>query len=603
LYSKINGIFTVLNSKGFCLFSLDKKVRKIYFFRNALFNISLDTLEERNSLEWIPDKDAREDCIKKGKSKEVECHNYIRVFIRQDNGRVLVCGTYAYSPKCREYEEKSFQQEQQFDGQALSPYDPRHNSTILFVPGNGKNRNSVSDFAGNDPLIYWKPLSFDSDGVRTQRDDVKILDSPNFVGSFEYGKYVYFWFREWAAESNTFDREVYARVARICKNDRGGRGPTARNRWTTFLKARLNCSIASATPFYFNELQAITKPMRVFGTDVVYALFTTPASSFQMSAICIFAMKTVEHIFDHGDFKVKENPQSLWISHKYSSQYRNLPLPRPGSCPSNSSVLNDAVISFLSRNAIMHSAIPSFSTGPIYVQGPEKAHFTRIAVLPQLKAVSGIFFNAIYLGTADGHLVKLIETDTGLITVVESIRVFKNKLPVVDLAISKDRMVVVSADEVATVPLQNCDMQVTCHKCVGLQDGYCAWNSLARKCQEALFYTDFSFIQNLSFGFSSRCYGMPGNVDYNIDEGDDCDACARLTTNDLLIAGDHYSYVRQVNGDVDGLVRPLTLKDRGATSSSASTVTTPIIRTFPEKSAAGYSGTLTMGYKAKQVYL
>lgn len=65
---------------------------------------------------------------------------------------------------------------------ALSPYDPRHNSTILFVPGNGKNRNSgiysgtVSDFAGNDPLIYWKPLSFDSDGVRTQRDDVKILD-------------------------------------------------------------------------------------------------------------------------------------------------------------------------------------------------------------------------------------------------------------------------------------------------------------------------------------------------------------------------------------------------------------------------------------------
>lgn len=47
--------------------------------------------------------------------------------------------------------------------------------------------------------------------------------------------------------------QVYARVARVCKDDKGGPRPS-HDKWTSFLKARLNCSIGAATPFYFNEL-------------------------------------------------------------------------------------------------------------------------------------------------------------------------------------------------------------------------------------------------------------------------------------------------------------------------------------------------------------
>ena len=53
-------------------------------------------------------------------------------------------------------------------------------------------------------------------------------------------------------------KKVYSRVARVCKNDEGG-SHKFRNRWTTFLKSRLNCSVPGDYPFYFNEIQSTTR--------------------------------------------------------------------------------------------------------------------------------------------------------------------------------------------------------------------------------------------------------------------------------------------------------------------------------------------------------
>lgn len=47
---------------------------------------------------------------------------------------------------------------------------------------------------------------------------------------------------------------VYSRVARVCLNDKGGPHPF-NDRWTSFLKARLNCSIPGEYPFYFDEIR------------------------------------------------------------------------------------------------------------------------------------------------------------------------------------------------------------------------------------------------------------------------------------------------------------------------------------------------------------
>ena len=40
---------------------------------------------------------------------------------------------------------------------------------------------------------------------------------PNFVGSFDIGEYVYFFFRESAVEYINCGKNIYSRVARVCK--------------------------------------------------------------------------------------------------------------------------------------------------------------------------------------------------------------------------------------------------------------------------------------------------------------------------------------------------------------------------------------------------
>lgn len=47
---------------------------------------------------------------------------------------------------------------------------------------------------------------------------------------------------------------VYSRVARVCLNDKGG-PHTFSDRWTSFMKTRLNCSMPGDYPFYFDEIR------------------------------------------------------------------------------------------------------------------------------------------------------------------------------------------------------------------------------------------------------------------------------------------------------------------------------------------------------------
>lgn len=68
-----------------------------------------------------------------------DCQNYIRVLEVLDNGtKLLVCGTNAFNPKCRNYRKRyPWSQEwifsKEFSGKGFCPYDPRHNSTAIFA--------------------------------------------------------------------------------------------------------------------------------------------------------------------------------------------------------------------------------------------------------------------------------------------------------------------------------------------------------------------------------------------------------------------------------------------------------------------------------------
>jgi hypothetical protein len=69
-----------------------------------------------------------------------------------------------------------------------------------------------------------------------------------------------------------------SRVARVCKNDVGGSPRVLEKQWTSFLKARLNCSVPGDSHFYFNVLQAVTGVVSLGGRPVILAVFSTPSN-------------------------------------------------------------------------------------------------------------------------------------------------------------------------------------------------------------------------------------------------------------------------------------------------------------------------------------
>ena len=237
--------------------------------RDVIYNISLNGLREQSRLEWFSSDADRELCALKGKS-ESDCHNYLRVFARLEQGKILVCGTNSYKPRCRHYAPPvpetsandtseneavmppaltSFGQYEivrDVEAQGLCPYSPAHNSTYAFADGQLYSA-TVADFSGSDPLIYRENL-------RTEQYDLKQLNQPDFVGAFERNGYVLFFFREISMEFMNFGKAIYSRVGRICKKDKGGPYTLSKS-WTTFLKARLNCSMPGDFPFYFDEIR------------------------------------------------------------------------------------------------------------------------------------------------------------------------------------------------------------------------------------------------------------------------------------------------------------------------------------------------------------
>ena len=105
-----------------------------------------------------------------------------------------------------------------------------------------------AEFTKADAVIFRGDIFDENTGrreytfKRTIKYDSHMLDKPDFVGSYEVGSYVYFFFRETAVEYMNCGKTIYSRIARVCKKDTGGKNILLQN-WATFLKARLNCSI------------------------------------------------------------------------------------------------------------------------------------------------------------------------------------------------------------------------------------------------------------------------------------------------------------------------------------------------------------------------
>ncbi|KAF7698706.1 hypothetical protein HF521_003448 [Silurus meridionalis] len=264
-------------------FQLMTRIQDTLFIagRDQVYLVSLresyrNDITPYRKLTWRSSQTDRETCALKGKHRD-ECHNFIKVLVPRNDDLVFICGTNGFNPMCRYYRMDNLE----FDGEEISglarcPFDAKQTNVALFSDGKLYSA-TVADFLASDAVIYRS--MGDGLALRTIKYDSKWLKEPHFLHAVDYGKYVYFFFREIAAEHNNLGRVVYSRVARVCKSDIGGSQRVLEKHWTSFVKARLNCSVPGESFFYFDVLQSLTDIIIVNGVPTVVGVFTTQLNS------------------------------------------------------------------------------------------------------------------------------------------------------------------------------------------------------------------------------------------------------------------------------------------------------------------------------------
>uniref|UniRef100_A0A7N5ZZ91 Sema domain-containing protein n=1 Tax=Anabas testudineus TaxID=64144 RepID=A0A7N5ZZ91_ANATE len=353
-----------------------------------------------------------EKCTVRGKNSD-ECYNYIKVLVPRNDETLFACGTNAFNPTCRNYKMSTLEQEgEEVVGQARCPFESRQSNVGLFAGGDFYSA-TMTDFLASDAVIY-RSLGESSPVLRTVKYDSKWLREPHFLHAIEYGNYVYFFFSEIAVEYTTLGKVVFSRVARVCKNDNGGSPRVLERYWTSFLKARLNCSVPGDSFFYFDVLQSLTNVLQINHRPAVLGVFTTQANSITGSAVCAFYMDDIEKAFS-GKFKEQRNSESAWTP----VPEEQVPKPRPGSCAGegsaaaykSSTTFPDETLTFIKSYPLMDESVPSVNDRPYFTRTTSRFKLTQIAVDTSAGPYKN--YTVVFLGSDNGHVLKILASTEG----------------------------------------------------------------------------------------------------------------------------------------------------------------------------------------------
>ncbi|XP_061426869.1 LOW QUALITY PROTEIN: semaphorin-6A-like [Lethenteron reissneri] len=486
--------------------------------RDHIYGLDLDAplsdeIYYDKRLTWRSSKQERETCFMKGK-QEAECRNYIKVLLRRGDNSMFVCGTNAFNPMCRNYLLDTLEVEgEDISGMAKCPYDSRQSNVALFSDGMMYS-GTVTDFLAIDAVVYRSMGGGPT--LRTIKHDSKWLKEPHFVHAVEYGEHVYFFFREIAVEYSVFGKVVVSRVARVCKDDAGGSQRVLDKHWTSFVKARLNCSVPGDTHFYFNELQALTDIITINGRDVVLGVFTTPANSIPGSAVCAFDMEELLSVF-RGRFKEQKSSDSGWTTVPEDK----LPKPRPGCCAGSdfadeyksSSDFPDDTLAFIKTHPLMEDAVGSITEQPWFIRTLVRYRVTRLAVDPSAGPHGR--HTVLFLGSEMGLVLKVLSwpppgPDSPGSLLLEQIDVYNPKLcnrgdkedrRILDiqLDVESHALFVAFSACVVRLPLSRCERHARCRKnCIAARDPYCGWQD--DSCARIISHTTDLYEQDVDFG-------------------------------------------------------------------------------------------------------
>ncbi|KAF3706865.1 Semaphorin-6D Precursor [Channa argus] len=460
--------------------------------RDHVFAVNLTTASEefvpRLKLTW-KSKDVSK-CTVRGKNSD-ECYNYVKVLVPRNDETLFACGTNAFNPTCRNYKMSSLEQVgEEVVGQARCPFESGQSNVGLFAGGDFYSA-TMTDFLASDAVIY-RSLGEGRPVLRTVKYDSKWLREPHFLHAIDYGNYVYFFLSEIAVEYTALGKVVFSRVARVCKNDNGGSPRVLERYWTSFLKARLNCSVPGDSFFYFDVLQSLTNVLQINQRPAVVGVFTTQANSIPGSAVCAFYMDDIEKVFN-GKFKEQRTSDSSWTP----VPDEQVPRPRPGVCAGDGPAADykssvqfpDETLTFIKSYPLMDEAVPSVNDRPCFTRTSSRSKLTQIVV----DVSAGPFKDrtVMFLGSDDGRVLKVLASthpnDTFASKLLEDIDVYnpskcnvqgQEDRRVLGLELDKDNhaLFVAFTSCVIRVPLSRCTQHGACKKsCLASRDPYCIW--------------------------------------------------------------------------------------------------------------------------------
>ncbi|KAM9848737.1 semaphorin-4E isoform 1-T3 [Aulostomus maculatus] len=485
--------------------------------REAVYALDINNISLRKAaVYWRVTEEKQRECKYKGKHAEVECRNYIRTLHKVNHTSTYVCGTNAFSPICDYMTFANGQlrlEGKQEEGKGKCPFDPFQRYSSLMVGSDLYSATSIN-FLGSEPVV----LRSSNLALRTEFKS-SWLNEPNFVYMDSVGESlnspdgdddkVYLFFSENAMEYDFYSKVTVSRVARVCKGDMGGQR-TLQRKWTSFLKARLDCSLPEPS------LPPIVQDVFLLKHDdwrksVFYAVFTPQSSFSQVSVVCAYSVSAIRDIFNEGKFKT---PVAVETSHvKWVMYTGEVPVPRPGACINNkaremgmnrSLDLPDKTLQFIRDRPLMDEAVRPLTGGPLLVK--RGALLTRI-VVDNVQALDGETYAVMFIGTENGYVQKAVNY-AGEMIIIEEIQLYKTPEPINILRLSSHKGQVFAGSEFGAVqmPVSNCSRHDTCVDCILARDPYCAWDFSIARCSSIHSSSSLNnAIQSLKEGDASQC--------------------------------------------------------------------------------------------------
>uniref|UniRef100_A0AAY4EDG7 Uncharacterized protein n=1 Tax=Denticeps clupeoides TaxID=299321 RepID=A0AAY4EDG7_9TELE len=483
------------NSSSYDTFLLDEERGRLlvgaedYIFSFDLVNINRDLKQ----IAWPATPSRRDECKWAGKDLGKECSNFVRVLQPLNQTHLYACGTGAFHPVCayiemgKRTEDNVFRMDMSHfeNGRGKSPYDPKMLSSSLLIDGELYSGTSA-DFMGRDFAIF-RTLG-QHHPIRTEQHDSRWLNDPRFVGVHlipesdnpEDDK-IFLFFRESAMDGEHTGKATISRIGQLCKNDMGGHRSLV-NKWTTFLKAKLTCSVPGVNGIdtHFDELQDVfLMSAKDPKNPVIYAVFTTSSNIFRGSAVCMYNMADIRRVF-LGPYAHRDGPNYQWVPFQ-----GRVPYPRPGTCPSktfggfdSTKDLPDDVITFARLHPAMYNPVNPSGGRPIVVRTDVEYQFTQL-VVDRVEAEDGQY-DVMFIGTDVGTVLKVVtvprESWHDLEEVVlEEMTVFRVHL---DGVLSQQQQLYLgSSVGVSQMPLHRCEVYgKACAECCLARDPYCAWD-------------------------------------------------------------------------------------------------------------------------------